>query len=56
RGGGRCEVAGCATQPRYAASGAVRPRFCGLHKLPGQMNIVSRCCKHPDCSKVPHFG
>lgn len=56
RGGGRCEVSGCTTQPRYAASGATRPRFCGLHKLPGHVNVVSRCCKHPGCSKVPHFG
>lgn len=56
RGGVRCEIPGCTTQPRYAENGAVRPRFCGLHKLPGQMNIVSRCCKHPECSKVPHFG
>lgn len=56
RGGGRCEVPGCSTQPRYAPNGETRPRFCGVHKLPGQMNVVSRCCKHPDCSKVPHFG
>lgn len=56
RGGGKCAFPGCTTQPRYAANGATRPRFCGLHKLPGQINIVSRCCKHVGCSKVPHFG
>lgn len=56
RDGSRCEVPGCATQPRYAPNGASLPRFCGLHKRPGHMNVVSRCCKHPSCSKVPHFA
>lgn len=56
RGGGRCEFPDCTTQPRYATPGSTRPQFCGLHKLPGQVNVVSRCCKHPGCNKVPHFG
>lgn len=56
RGGGRCEFPDCTTQPRYATQGSSRPQFCGLHKLPGQVNVVSRCCKHPGCNKVPHFG
>ena len=43
-------------QPNFHTAGNARGLFCSTHKEPGMVNVVSKPCQHPGCTKQPSFN
>ena len=43
-------------QPNFHHAGNARGLFCSTHKEPGMVNVVSKPCQHPGCTKQPSFN
>ena len=50
----KCNVAGCAIQPSYAAPGSARATRCKGHASPDMINVKSRKCS--ECDKRASFN
>lgn len=50
----RCEK--CDKKAYYNTPGSRSPRFCGIHREPGLVNVVCTKCKEDGCMKQPCFN
>eukprot|EP00903_Cladosiphon_okamuranus_P015947 g14730.t1 len=50
-----CQYSNCRRSPSFSKAGQ-RALYCGQHKLDGMINVVSRKCVSPGCTKGPSYG
>lgn len=51
-----CEQPGCRRAPCYAWNGAKKATLCASHRLPGQVNVVSKRCHRDGCRLGPSYA
>ena len=45
----RCQQPGCSKRPCFGLPGQ-RPCFCGTHRSPEMVDVISHKCAYPGCS------
>lgn len=54
----RCQIEGCAGNPRFNVPGQTRPILCGNHKMEGMVCVIKRGClgDNRNCTKSPEYN
>ena len=50
-----CTFVGCGKRRNFGNEGGKR-QFCGIHKLPGMVNLKQKMCRHDGCITAASFG
>jgi len=51
-----CSTTGCQKRPSFNQKGCLSAARCGTHRIPGDVDVVSRRCNFLGCDSQPTFG